>query len=411
MRPYVHFHSDCPYFAGCENMLANFFCDKRLAATYDFSFSYRYSEEYEQGLRARAPGLFEAHPLKLKDEALFLQSASRICPWATGLLRIASRLFLLRYWFVLLNTITIYRLLGQRIPDIVHVNNGNFPGAYSCMSAVFAAKLRGVRRIVYVVNNVAIPYTSLRRRLDYPLDKLVAACVLRFVTASRYAGAELMKVLRLPEAKVLNLHNGIVPRPVTESRSEVLRRLELDCGRMLVGVVAVLEERKGHLYLLDAVRRIKAGGGRVPLVIIEGDGPLRAKLERFVCDHGLSDDVKMIGKEDRVFNFMNAMDVIALPSVSNEDFPNVVLEAMCLGKTVVGTRLAGIPEQIVHMETGLIVETGDAEGLAQALIKLDAEPELRERFGRNARRIFPEKFTAEAAVERYLGLYRQLLSC
>jgi glycosyltransferase involved in cell wall biosynthesis len=392
-------------------MLANFFCDERLAATYDFSFSYRYSEAYEQGLRARVSSNLDMRPLVLKDETQFIQRASQAFPMASGLLRVAARLFLLRYWFVLLNTITIYRMLGQRTPDIVHINNGNFPGAYSCMSAVFAAKLRGVRRIVYVVNNVAIPYTTLRRRLDYPLDRLVVACVLRFVTASQFAGAELSKVLQLPHTMVSNLHNGIAPRPVTESRAEVLSRLGVDEGRVLVGVIAVLEERKGHVYLLDALRRIKSRGGRVPLVIIEGDGPLRANLEGFVRDHCLSDDVRMIGKESKVFNLMNAMDVIVLPSVSNEDFPNVVLEAMCLGKPVIGTRLAGIPEQVVHMETGLLVETGDAEALAQALQKLAAEPELRARFGRNALLMFPKKFTAEAAVERYLGLYRQLFFC
>jgi glycosyltransferase involved in cell wall biosynthesis len=410
MRPYVHFHSDCQYFAGCENMLANFFCDERLAAAYDLSFSYRYSQEYEQGFRERVRSHLDIRPLRLKDEGQLIRNVRHRLPWAAGFLQVAARVLLLRYWFVLLNTITIYRMLGRRTPDIVHINNGNYPGAYSCMSAVFAARLRGVRRIVYVVNNVAIPYSTLRRRLDYPLDRLVAGMVLQFVTASRFAGAELRKVLRLPEAKVANLHNGIAPRPATETRAETLGRLGIGGTRLLVGVVAILEERKGHIYLLDALRRIKGRGGRMPLIIIEGEGPQRGFLENFVRVHRLGDDVRMIGRESRIFNLMNAMDVIVLPSVSHEDFPNVVLEAMCLGKPVIGTRISGIPEQIVHMETGLIVEPADAEGLAQALQQLDAEPDLRARLGSNAQLRFAHEFTAEAAVGHYLGLYRQLLS-
>jgi len=391
-------------------MLVNFFSDARLVNAYEISFSYRYSAKYESGFRERLDPRFDVIPLRLDDEGQFIAQICRWVPWAAGIVRVAGRILLLRYWFVLTNTIRLYRILGRRVPDIVHINNGNYPGAYSCMSAVFAARLCGVRRIIYVVNNVAIPYKSLRRWLDYPFDSIVAKAASLFVTASRYAGDELKKVLRLPAAKLANLHNGIAPRPVTETRVETLSRLGIDLHRTLVGVIAILEERKGHIVLLEAIRRIKESGGRAPLIIIEGEGLQRSHLENFIREHALLDDVRMVGREDHIFNLLNAVDIIALPSISHEDFPNVVLEAMSLGKPVIGTRLAGIPEQIVHMETGLIVEPGDSDGLVLALQQLDSDTKLRLRLGQCAQQRFQRKFSAETAVEAYLRLYQNLLA-
>ncbi|MBI4191174.1 MAG: glycosyltransferase family 4 protein [Betaproteobacteria bacterium] len=410
MRPRVHFHSDCPYFAGCENMLVNFFHDDRLMREFEVSFTYRQSAAYDAGFRSRVARDFDVRPLGLKDVAELDARVQRLPAPLGWLLRLTARVLLFRYWFVLWNTWLLYRTIGN--PDLLHVNNGNYPGAYSCMAAVFAARLRGIRRIVYVANNVAIPYCSVQRWLDYPFDRLVAATVSIFVTASRHAGTELQKVLRLPLSKVINIHNGIAPRPVTEDRGQTSRRLGIPAGRVLIGVVAIIEERKGHLVLLDAVRRLKkhGQGGALPFIIIEGTGSEVRAVNDYVARHGLGDDVRLIGSEPNIFNLLNAVDAIALPSVSHEDFPNVVLEAMSLGKPVIASRLAGIPEQIGHRESGLLVEPRDSAGLAEAMRELAADAALREQLGRNARRRFSERFTADAAVAGYLSLYRRVLS-
>ncbi|MBK8759890.1 MAG: glycosyltransferase [Sulfuritalea sp.] len=391
-------------------MLVNFFSDARLVDNYEISFSYRYSKKYELGFRDRVDPRFEVIPLRLDDEGEIVARVCQWLPWTFGIVRIAGRILLLRYWFVLTNAIRFYRIFRGRGPDIVHINNGNYPGAYSCMSATIAARLCGVRKIIYVVNNVAIPYSKPWRWFDYPFDRVVAWAVSLFITASCYAGDELKKVLQLPAAKLANLHNGIAPRPVTETRAATLSRLGIDERRLVVGVIAILEERKGHIVLLEAIRRIKESGGRAPLIIIEGEGFQRSHLEHFIREHALVDDVRMVGREDRVFNLINAVDIVVLPSISHEDFPNVVLEAMSLGKPVIGTRVAGIPEQIAHMETGLIVEPGDSDGLALALQQLDVDADLRVRLGQSAQQRFQREFSAEIAVEGYLRLYQNLLA-
>jgi L-malate glycosyltransferase len=175
--------------------------------------------------------------------------------------------------------------------------------------------------------------------------------------------------------------------------------------------VANFERRKGQRYLLEAVALLKAAGTQPPpFAVLEGDGPDEPAIRAAVRDLGLSGDVSLPGREAHVFDAYAAADVIALPSVANEDFPNVVLECMSLGKPVVASRVAGIPEQIVDGVTGVVVRPGDAEALAAAIGALLEEPELCRRMGEAARERFRQCFTAEKAVAAYAELYRRLLA-
>ena len=408
MKPHIHFHSDCSFFAGCENMLVNFFQNEQFMQDYRVTFSYRRSTPYETGFRSRVTRQFDTIPLGLLDTDLFNNISFKPARLA---LKVISRLLLLKYWFVLWNTLVLYRAFGRSKIDVLHINNGGYPGAYSCMSAVFAARLRGIRKIVYVVNNIAFPYISLYRWLDYPLDRIVAKTVSVFVTGSTYAGRKLTEVLRLPSSQITTIHNGISPRIVTETRQEVLKRLGIQDGRLLIAVVANLEERKGHIYLFKALKSLKDQGyeSRLPLVLIEGTGTTFDDLMRFVRKEGLENDIKFIGTEANVFNLIDAVDIIALPSISNEDFPNVILEAMSFGKTVIASRLAGTPEQVDHMQSGILVKPKDVEGLAQAIWQVVEDETSRKRLGKNALQRFNDRFVANISVANYVSLYLKLL--
>ena len=102
---------------------------------------------------------------------------------------------------------------------------------------------------------------------------------------------------------------------------------------------------------------------------------------------------------------MNALDLLILPSVSMEDFPNVTLEAMGLGKAVLASSIAGTPEQIVSRSTGVLVDPNDPEGLAYALRNLIDDQGIVRRFGGNGRLRFDRYFSAEVSVGKYLLLY------
>lgn len=392
-------------------MLANFFQDERMMHEFAVSFSYRQSKPYDEGFKKRVSREIDARPLQLSDVSDLRASAQELPRPLGWFLRAWSHFPLLRYWFILRNTLRLYQVFDR--VDLLHINNGNYPGAYSCMSAVFAARLRGIARIVYVVNNIAIPYSTPRRWLDYPLDRVVAATVTVFITASLHARAELVRVLRLSDKKARSIHNGITPRIPDETRETTLLRLGAPKGRVLIGIVAVLSPRKGHLVLLEALSLLKCQrptpDSPIPFIIIEGLGEMDATIDEFIARHDLGEDVRRIGSESNIFNLMACVDAVVLPSVSHEDFPNVVIEAMSLGKPVIASRLAGVPEQIEHMESGILVDCGDVNALAEAMRLIANDPALRERIGRGAKRIFAERFKAEIAVGKYLSLYRDLI--
>ncbi len=411
MKKRIMFYSDCAFFAGCENMLANFFQNEEFMERYNVSFYYRHSREYEAGFRQRVTSDFRAVPVKLLDLTFIFDRISDSSP----VIRLPVLVFChlaLKHIFIVWNTIRLLRFFRKEAVDILHVNNGGYPGAYSCAAAVIAARLRGISRIVYVVNNIAHSYRPAWRWLDIPYDMMVTRAVTLFVTGSSYARGMLVNALGIDAAKTVNIFNGIEPRGVTEEPRETLRRVGAGQGRLLIGVVAVLERRKGHAVLIDAMRILKESGpaADLPLVLIEGEGVELGDLRQQVRDGGLDDDVRFIGSERNVFNFMNAVDVIVLPSIGQEDFPNVVLEAMSLGKPVIASTIAGIPEQITHMHDGILVEPGSANSLAEAIRSVAGDADLRQSLASKAREKFCRYFSAQRSVMNYETLYEKLLA-
>lgn len=305
----------------------------------------------------------------------------------------------------------LYKLFARIRPDILHINNGGYPAALSARAAAIAAKLAGVPQVVMVVNNLAADYRRPSRWKGYPLDRMVVRSVNKFVTGSAAAASRLEKVLRLDERQCLPIQNGIALRQTTETREETRKRLGLEkFDGVIYGVVALMIPRKGHRVLLESmVKLLGTAHANNIKILIEGDGQLRGELQAFVADNHLSNHCVFIGDEKNVMNFMALLDVLILPSIDEEDFPNVILEAMGMGKPVIASRLAGTPEQVVDGETGLLVAPRDVDQLAAAISRLGLDEQLRMQMGQAGLRRFQERFTAEVAVRKYVSLYQSLI--
>lgn len=393
-------------------MLVNFWQSAELRETCDISFSYRDNEAYAAGLRQRAEIDFQVYPLRLPDIASMVQiPTGAFKNW----MRVLNALLgvILFFPFFIFDVVVLLRLFRRIRPDILHINNGGYPGALSARAAAVAAKLCGVKAILMVINNMAVPYANYSRRLDYLIDRVVVRCVDIYVTGSKAAANQLAKVLRLRQEKLLPLHNGIARRKFEETSEQTRTRLGVsDFNGVLFGVVALMEERKGHRILLDALlvlSRTKPELLADIKILFEGSGPLREELESFVETHALSKQVEFAGVERNIFDFIQALDVLVLPSIRNEDFPNVILEAMSLGKPVIASILAGTPEQVLHGETGMLTTPGDSISLADALAKMVSDGAFRSELGNNALARFEELFVVKKAVKRYLNLYKKMI--
>jgi L-malate glycosyltransferase len=407
--PKIHFHSDCEFFAGSENMLANLFGSPELRTRFELSFSYRATPRYTEGLRQRTPIDFPIWPLDLPnfDTLALPVSLARLRPLSVLRRQLVYAPLLAR------EVKQLHAVLEEVRPDIVHINNGGYPGALSCRAMALAARKAGVKKILMVVNNLAVPYDRVSRWMDWPLDRRAATVVDLFITGSSAAGKQLRSVLRLPASKIRPIHNGIRPRTPYASFEQTRQRLGLTgFDGLVLGVVALHEERKGHSVLLHALAQLVSQGrpAKSLKVLIEGDGPLLGELQEQCKQLGLTDIVRFTGVEAHVFDFMAAIDALILPSVRDEDFPNVILEAMSLAKPVIATRLAGIPEQVEDGVTGLLTAPGDAAQLTQAIARLAADPTGRRAMGQAARQRFASHFASDIALDNYLRLYQEMTS-
>ena len=407
MKKKILYYSDCYFFAGCENMIANFLNSEELNTKYDVRLVYRYSERYEAGARTRINDMTKCSGVLLINDLpkerivtanIRIMSFLQKCLWA--ILYIINK-----YYSIYKNTKTLKKVFEDFKPDIVHINNGGLPAATSCYAAVLAAHSLGIKDIYYVVNNMAMGYSHPFRWLDHILDHYIKEYVKCFVTGSDNAGNHLKRILRLPTSKQVTLRNGITQRPTTMSVSEFKKKYSIPEGKIVFSTIANLEERKGHRYLLQAIKELRDKNLlQNCLFIFEGKGPNEFFIRQYIDNNNLSSYVKLI-TVDAIYDLYAATDVTILPSVANEDFPNIIIESMGMGIPVIGTRIAGIPEQIISEETGVLIEPADSLSLKNAIVRLGTDNKFRIKCGMRAKDVFKENYTSCRSVKNYISLY------
>lgn len=174
----------------------------------------------------------------------------------------------------------------------------------------------------------------------------------------------------------------------------------------LVVMVGALTREKDPLTF---VRAVAVAHRRVPALraLLVGDGPLRAELEAEVARVGLADELRFTGYRADADALIATADLLVLSSVE-EGLGSVLLDAMVFGKPVAATAAGGIPEIVVHGETGLLVPPGDAEALGEAIARIAGDRELAARLAAGARLRAP-RYSMDEVVERTIALYERVL--
>lgn len=174
----------------------------------------------------------------------------------------------------------------------------------------------------------------------------------------------------------------------------------------LVGCVANNRPRKGVPVLMDAARLLNTA---VPVhFVLAGQGMEGELLLPLLDSHPVAARCHFLGHRDDALNLVAACDATVLPAIKREGLPKTVIESMALGVAPVVTRTGGSPELVVDGESGLVVEPGDATGLAAAITWL-AENRVRARaMGGAARARIATHFRLEDSIEQHLALYREL---
>ncbi len=177
---------------------------------------------------------------------------------------------------------------------------------------------------------------------------------------------------------------GITPEEyLAIERKPILSELCNSSDSVKVFFTGRLVYYKGVDVLLDAFRNVSGCE-----LFIAGTGELDSQLKEYAQKHGITDKVHFLGfmPEEQLRQAYADCDIFVLPSVvKSEAFGIVQLEAMVYGKPVINTNLpSGVPHVSLHGETGLTVEPSDPKALADAIMKLATDKELREEYGKNA---------------------------
>ena len=291
------------------------------------------------------------------------------------------------------------KIIRQWQPEIVHAHD---PHAVSMASLAMSFGAPAPK-----------PKTIASRRVDFHLQAhAFSQWKYRQVDGFIAASGAIRNILVLdgiPPDRIEVVHDGIdvekiQHRPVIDLHAEYW----LPHGVPVIVNVGALVGHKGQKYLIEAMPLVLREVPDAHLIIF-GEGELRAPLEKQVKQLSLARRVLLPGFREDVMSLMKSADVFAMPSLT-EGLGSAVLDAMAMGHAVVGTTAGGIPEAVVHEDTGLLVEPADAKALAAALVRVLKDAELRQQFGAAGRARVAEHFGVDRLVEGTLAAYQRFAS-
>ena len=295
----------------------------------------------------------------------------------------------------------LVRLLRHLRPLIVHSRN------WPAVDAIPAARVARVPLVVHGEHGREVADPEGRNLRRNRIRRALAPLVHHFVTVSADLRRWLIEDVRVPAAKVTAIHNGVdLSRFGRAGKLESRMRLALPADAPIVGTVGRLDPVKDQVGLIRAFAQVRTQHPAAVLVVA-GDGPCRAELERVAAGLGQRDHVRLLGNRDDIPTVMSALDVFVLPSIA-EGISNTILEAMATGLPVVATRVGGNPELVEEGVGGALVPRSDPDALAAAIAAYTGDPELRRRHGQASRQRAIGHFSLERMAQAYANLYTAL---
>jgi glycosyltransferase involved in cell wall biosynthesis len=270
---------------------------------------------------------------------------------------------------------------------------------------IAAARLAGAK-VVHMRHHLD-EHLLIGTRAHVEVDRLMVRLSDRTVVPSQALHNYLVTEEALDPGKIDVVYHGFdfeAMHAEPDEADRVRAGLGLD-SRFVIGCVSRFIPFKGHDVLLEAAARLRQ---RIPglCVLLVGGRGNRGYVEEAIDRLGLRERVVFAGQRSDVAACMRAMDVLVHPSRS-ESFGKVVLEGLAAETAVVATRVGGIPEIVDEGETGLLVPADDPAAIERAVLRLHAEPELRESLAREGRRRMVERFPLEAFLEHQIDVYER----
>jgi glycosyltransferase involved in cell wall biosynthesis len=306
-----------------------------------------------------------------------------------------------RPWTVPLHSYApgLRRVIRTVQPDLLYIDAE--PYSVACFQWAAAARSMRLPVVVYTAQNIAKRY-PLAARLT---ERFVWSTAGGVICISQ-AAAEALESRGYRGEHWVSPKESVDETIFTPGPADPALIARYQLRPHVIAYVGRLVAPKGIRVLLEAYQRMP-GRQRASLLLV-GDGPLADECR-------LVDGVVVTGAVDgaAIPGLMNLASVVALPSLSTskwrEQFGRVLIEAMAVGRPIVGSDSGQIPRLINEAGAGLVVPEGDAGALSRALQELLDDPELRARLGAAGREGVLQRYTNDRAAERFEQIFLEQL--
>lgn len=297
---------------------------------------------------------------------------------------------------------SLHFLVKEQI-DLVHLNNTASAG----WEWLLACKLLKIKCVTH--ERGFARYTRVAKYLAHHFDCIL--CVSEAVRTSLLQQGITANLKTLHNAIDLDVFRG----SLTKDPSDVKKEFNLPPSAQIIGMIANIQEWKGHRTVLEALRILRRDfpdlhclfvGGLSP--IVDRDQAFFADLKRYIEINDLHENVTFTGFRNDIPDLMNAMDVVLHASLQPEPFGRVLIEAMALEKPVIATDIGGPKEIIEDGVSGYLLPPADPVALAHTIKRLITDPALRAEIGNNALRNVNERFTLTRYSDRIHSIYREI---
>ena len=292
------------------------------------------------------------------------------------------------------SVLKIVSLINKEHPDIVNTHSSS-----DSWVATVAAKLSRVKPKVIRTRHLSTPISkSYFSRLLY---EILPDAV---ITTGEEIRQRMMQDNRFDPSKIFSIPTGIDlerfnPAKVTPA---------FQSKGFSVGTVGVLRSWKGHKYLLQAILSISAVIPNAFFYIV-GNGPQYNNLKKLAETLNVTDSVIFLGHREDIPEVIASFDVIVHPSYQNEGVPQSILQAMAMKKPVVASDAGSIKEVVINSKTGFLIRSRDSHLIAEKVIELYHNSQLRINFGNEGRKLVENNYTLDGMIEKMETLYEGLL--
>lgn len=240
---------------------------------------------------------------------------------------------------------------------------------------------------------------GLNQKIFFWLEKKANKAAARIIVPSKYIFEILTERQNIDPKKIDIIYYGFDPikytDPLPADIASVRNEFKME-GRFVVGNFSRLHEEKGHIYLIESVKKAVTEIPNI-LVLIIGEGPERKTLEQLIQQNNLVEHIKPVGWRKDAMTIMKAVDVV-VQSTLQEAFSQVMCEAFWIGTPLIMTDVSGAIDIINTEENGLIVPKADADALATAMIKLYMDEPQRKKLAQAAKKDINNKLSIDKII-------------